>query len=271
MSSAPEEPIAEAVERDRKRREEELLLLLLLLMGQATRYAVAAQRLGHDPAQAARNVIQGNPYLEFGGLAAPLSRLLATSYADGRRRTDLMMGTRPPIDPVTPDDAAGFMANAQAIANGMTNSVTAIINQAIADGAAAGMGTRKIATSIRQAVKDAGYLGEDPRVLNVVSERAIVDTHNTGMYDGGKINPEVWGFEFSAVLDKGTTVICRTCNGTRLPKGDPWFFNHTPSMHWGCRSLLRIIRVGSIKAVATDAPSIEPAPGFGHPWFGIAA
>lgn len=271
--TADEKRQIDAVERDRREREDEMLLLLLLLLGTATSHAIAAVRLGADPSQAARNVLLGNPALDLGGLATPLARVLATSYTDGVRRTDLMIGTRPPIVPVDPARVAAYQTAATQIVSGLSQRVTGIIAQAVSDGREAGIGTRKIASSIRDAMKAGGYLGEDASILKAVTERAIVDAHGAGMWGGWK-RPEndqhLVGFIHRSVIDSVTTTICRQRNGFTRPKDDPYWEGNWPSLHHGCRSV--VLPVFKVREWSTEYPTEPPMPGFGRaPWmFGNA-
>lgn len=275
--TADEQASVNQIEQDRKRREDELLLILLLLFGSASRRAVMAVRMGHDPMYAARNVILGDPALDLPGMAPAVANLLAITHADGIRRTQLIMRRAVPgiTIPPTPQSPAPdlmpiYRAKADSMADTMSQTLADKITAAIANSRVGGLGTRKTAIELRKSLDDAGYGRDNPYLLETAAEAAIVSTHAAGMADAAQGMDEVWGFRFVAVLDKGTTVICRTCNGVRLPKSHPWFLSHTPSLHFGCRSGLLPIPVGSPNAVATTFPDIEPAPGFGHPWFGFS-
>lgn len=270
----------DAIERDRRKRERELLALLLLFFGDAINHAAYAVRLGHSAQAAASNVLLGNPSLGLMGLATPLCRLLATTYADGIIRAYRMSDTPPP-EPATlmPGAMEIYRPAAQGIANTLSNTLSAKID-AIMDGdGMVGLTARQTSTLLKSLLKSGGYgygmkpdgTRTDPYLIETTTELAIVNAHGAGMSigsDAPEVALKIWGFKFVAVLDEVTTKICKKCNGTRLPRGDIWFKTHTPSMHFNCRSALLPIYVGASNAYATDAPDIEPMPGFGRPWLG---
>lgn len=266
-----EQEAADKIEEDRKRHEAELLLLLALLFGQAIRYSGAAIRLGHDPNYAARAVILGDARLGLPGMQPATARMLATAHEDGARQAFTLLGDEPNWASGVVAEAAKpiYLTIANKTAEGMADTFTRRIGQAIAEFPPDTM-ARKQASQVEKAMQEGGYGKPDPYILRTVTEKLVVDSSNAGMMDGGARNPGLWGYEFSAVLDKATTVICRTLNGTRMPKDSDWFQTRTPSCHWGCRSILSPIKVGSKKAVATpNPPTIQAAPGFGRPWYGF--
>lgn len=266
-----EKQAADEIERKRREHEAELLLLLALLFGRAIRYSGAAIRLGHNPTDAARAVILGDPRLGLPGMQPATARMLAEAHEDGAMQAFTLIGDQPNwatgvvAEAASPTYAIIANRTAEAMADTFVRKMTDAIDETPPDTTA-----RKQATQVERAMNDAGYGRLDPYLLRTVSEKLVVDASNAGMMDGGARNPELWGYEFSAVLDTATTVICRNCNATRLPKAHPWWLTHTPSMHFGCRSILAPISVGSRKAIATsNPPTIEAAPGFGRPWHGF--
>lgn len=281
MMTPAEKSQIDAIERDRRKRERELLALLLLFFGDAINHAAYAVRLGHSPQVAASSVILGNPLLGLMGLATPLGRLLATTYADGVNRAYRMSGTPPP-DPSTliPGAMEIYRPAAQGMANMLSNTLSAKIDAAMSADGMTGLTARQASTLLKSLLKSGGYgygvkpdgTRSGPYLLETTTELAVVNAHGAGMSvgsDAPEVALKIWGFKFVAVLDDVTTKICKTCNGTRLPRGDIWFKTHTPSMHFGCRSALLPIYHGAANAYATDAPDIDPMPGFGRPWFGM--
>jgi hypothetical protein len=78
----------------------------------------------------------------------------------------------------------------------------------------------------------------------------------------------VKGFEYIAIIDDGTTDICRSYHGTKLAADHSWWRNHAPQNHFGCRSFyLPITR----DFEPTEVPVIPPAPGFGFDAMGPLA
>ena len=83
------ETIAGRIERDRSRIEPRAVRNLAGYGRRAMLHAVNAIRLGHDPAQAASDVLRGNSRLDQPGLTQYLTRMLVHADLLGRRRTRL--------------------------------------------------------------------------------------------------------------------------------------------------------------------------------------
>ena len=73
---------------------------------------------------------------------------------------------------------------------------------------------------------------------------------------------------FSTVLDHGTTACCKNAHGAVLPADHPWWADHSPPMHFNCRSDLialteeEAVRYGYTPGRRPPA-NCEPARGFG--------
>ena len=192
MSPAEQSQI-DAIERDRKRREREMLALLLIFFGDAINHAAYAVRLGHDPTQAARDVLMGNPALGLMGLSTPLTRLLATTYINGTTRSFRMASITPPDPQVAMPGALQIYAPiAQGIAGDMTQTLADRITAALADAATLGMDVRKSSTYLKGTLRGGGYgYGDkpdgtqaDPWILETATETGVVNAHGAGMWNG---------------------------------------------------------------------------------------
>lgn len=263
-----EQKAVDQIERDRHEKEEEMLLLMLLLFGEAIRYAGYAIRTGNSPTHAAQNVILGNQQLGLPGLAPAAGLILASAHAKGAARANALIAGMPaqPASPPSAQVVATYQGIATTMAQGMLNTLIGHIDDAMAAALIPVPPTAKQqASAMAETVKGEGYGPPNPFLLRTVTEKMIVDAYGAGFFLTAKASDKVWGFGFDAILDSVTTIICRTCAGTQLPKDDPWFLTHSPSMHFGCRSLLSIILFGSKRAVATaNPPTIQAAPGFGR-------
>ena len=66
---------------------------------------------------------------------------------------------------------------------------------------------------------------------------------------------KVYGFQYTAVLDRRTTNLCLSLNGRVIGPNDPDFFRLSPPNHVNCRSFwVEILKDEFIK------PAIEPIP-----------
>lgn len=71
---------------------------------------------------------------------------------------------------------------------------------------------------------------------------------------------------FDAVMDTRTTDdICRPLNGVVKPADDPWWNDHTPPLHYNCRSgtVTLTDEQAREEGITTDTPDAEPQHGWG--------
>lgn len=69
-------------------------------------------------------------------------------------------------------------------------------------------------------------------------------------------------WRFTAIMDTKTSDLCRQCNDTVLPADDRWWRDHTPPLHFNCRSTI----VGVKKGERDErGPRVHADPGFGNP------
>jgi hypothetical protein len=73
----------------------------------------------------------------------------------------------------------------------------------------------------------------------------------------------VWMFD--AILDGRETLICKACDGTKLPATDAWWSTHTPPLHHNCRSSIITLDVASAGALTKKPTSDAPDKGWGLP------
>lgn len=65
---------------------------------------------------------------------------------------------------------------------------------------------------------------------------------------------------FDAVLDGRTSPICAACNGTKLLASDAWWNDHTPPLHFNCRSTITTM---ADDGDHSEPPDVPAASGFG--------
>ena len=76
-------------------------------------------------------------------------------------------------------------------------------------------------------------------------------------------------WQFVAALDNRTTNICRPLNGKVIKADDPFWNDHTPPLHFNCRSTIRPLTEEQAKqrgiATGDEIPARVSAEGFGRP------
>lgn len=277
------------VDRDRRRLARLLAAHLLKVTDLAARHAVAAVRLGHDPEQAARRVIDGDAALGLPGLASGVAKLLGLAYVAGWRRAGLAAGlpvnhdyfaafdreaatlaldSRPPYRPDLPTLRERLAAQARAVARRVSDAVAGGIRRAV--GAVRGT-VRDRAKAVREAFTRGGWVESDAAAAAEVPHKALAEaeTAANGAYNDGadagfraEAGANLTGWQFVAVLDSATSEWCRPLNGVKVGRDDPWARAHVCPRHYHCRSLLRPI-FGPFTPTA-GPPWLPAAPGFGN-------
>lgn len=108
--------------------------------------------------------------------------------------------------------------------------------------------------------------------LETIFRTNVQHAYNAGKYDAAR-DPEALAqrpyWMFVAALDKRTTNICRPLNGKVLHADDPWWNEHTPPLHFNCRSTIRPLTEEQAKQRGItpphEAPARASAEGFGQP------
>lgn len=71
---------------------------------------------------------------------------------------------------------------------------------------------------------------------------------------------------FDAVMDSRTSDLCETCDETVRPADDPWWRQHTPPLHFNCRSSITSLTPEQAQKMGIDThgPPAMPDQGFGR-------
>ncbi len=74
-------------------------------------------------------------------------------------------------------------------------------------------------------------------------------------------------WRYDALLDNRTSAICRPLNGKVVAADDPWWKEHSPPLHHGCRSGITTLTAAQAEkeGVTEEPPDVDPASGFGMP------
>jgi hypothetical protein len=258
------------VERDRRRREALLLLLLLSYSDRAARQARAAVRVGADPVEAAADAIRGReslatgPHVHWPGLQTKLVPVITEAFYAGVVRAAQMVGVtfdvpeEPPPPPVAEQQAAD-------LADKTAAAVSRIVAGAVEEAEATGVNAAKTVRLIGESFDAAGMTHARSHAAEAAAERQVVNVYGWGQlaaWEHKSTLGRVLGFRYNAVLDEGTTPICRAYHGITLPTSHQWFKHHWPQNHWGCRGTVTPV---TRKFTATEPVYFpEPAAGFGE-------
>ncbi len=82
----------------------------------------------------------------------------------------------------------------------------------------------------------APFSAPDAGIIDAIVQPDLQIPYNASRVDASKTERGDQFFRFTAVLDKRTTDICRSLDGTMLPVDDPFWRLHSPPLHDRCRS-----------------------------------
>lgn len=143
--------------------------------------------------------------------------------------------------------------------------VFSAIDRAIADG-----------TTLEDFKTEAGaqlaesWGGEDAPKMETIFRTNVMSAYNGGRHEVlshpavKKARPYL---RFDAVTDSRISPICEALDGTVLPADDPFWRNHTPPLHFACRSVLVPLDVNEAEdeGISEKAPEVDADEGFGRP------
>lgn len=150
----------------------------------------------------------------------------------------------------------------------LVRDVQASIEAALASGVPFSEWQGEIGPKLRQAWAESGTNGGGHR-LRVIWRNNVQLAYSAGRYhqmtrDAVLAARPFWLYD--AVLDSGTTELCRGLHGTVLPASSPWWKSRIPPNHHQCRSGIRTLTRAQAEARGITAePSGESSPdGWGH-------
>lgn len=132
------------------------------------------------------------------------------------------------------------------LAGGLSDSLRLDIRNTLIEGMRTGKTTQDIVLDIAKAFEP--YIAQNIVPGTVASPwrmETLVRTNINTFYNSGRMatyktisKKAVPFFQYSAILDARTSVICTELHGTVLPADDPQLGNITPPRHFNCRSIL---------------------------------
>lgn len=123
--------------------------------------------------------------------------------------------------------------------------------------------------AIVSALQDLGMAGEDdvPAYLNTLVRTNTFEALNEARFaefTDPAVADFVMALEYAAVLDSSTTEICRELDGKVYRADSSEWDEIRPPNHFNCRSvLIPVTTVDDWSGQESEAPSVEPAEGFG--------
>lgn len=107
-----------------------------------------------------------------------------------------------------------------------------------------------------------------PQGVDVVTRTLILDHMNQGRWHAMRdpdLIERLGYYLFDAIIDDRTTVICLEYGGTLLPWDAVFWHTHWPPLHWGCRSIVRMVsrRTAGRRGISVEITDKQPTGGWG--------
>lgn len=142
------------------------------------------------------------------------------------------------IEKISPKQKGYNRRYADKLAKRQVDDLSDLINETITDNY--DLGKSGLIKALKEKVK--GYQDIRDSVTAETEANRIANQTRLAIFNKSGL---VKGVEFTAVLDKRTTTICRSRHGTRLSLKNPALPNYTPPLHARCRSYLVPIEMDS--------------------------
>ncbi len=131
-----------------------------------------------------------------------------------------------------------FRPKAASAVNEATIRLTKFVADATTDIFRRGLHTQGGIAEIRKAFDAAGVTPQSPYLLEAIYRKEVGAAYTAGRLDFNA-QPEVqeilWGYEYVTVGDDRVRESHEALDGTRKPKGDPFWDKYMPPWDWGCR------------------------------------
>jgi SPP1 gp7 family putative phage head morphogenesis protein len=279
-----------AIQQDRERRHLELLgVRAAQRIGLEARVrAIRAFRAGHDPRPVIKRVIVGDPGNGFPGTRRMIARGLVAAHLAGRYRTLLNVQGHKRLDPSlrladTPYDGAiefltrrlalsqadlakiqsDYNARALVVSEQASDALNQSLGETMLDLTRSGASVADGVQALRQTFSTEGFVpGNNYQLENIFRTQTQV-AYGAGRYNALQdpaLQDIIWGYEFVAIMDDRTTLVCQQCNGLVREKSDPVWQTYWPPNHFQCRSaVIEVLDQGEARGAL---PTIQPGNGF---------
>lgn len=279
-----------AIIQDKERRRLELLgVRAAQRIGTEARVrAIRAYKAHHDPRQVVRRVIVGDPAMGFPGTRRLIAAGLLAAHLTGRYRTLLNVQSHLRLDPSlkladTPYGGAiefltrrmnlpqselarlqqEYGAKALQVSQDAADTLNAALGETMTELTSQGAGVTDGIAALRQTFTTEGFVpGNNYQLENIFRTQTQI-AYGAGRYNALQdpaLQEIIWGYEFVAIEDDRTTLVCQQCDGVIRPKDDPFWTVYWPPNHWQCRSsVIEVLDGGENKG---ELPTVQPLPGF---------
>jgi SPP1 gp7 family putative phage head morphogenesis protein len=243
--------LLQQIDDDRKKREDDLFLLLLALSDEA--YDDATRNVYRDETVVQRVTQRFFPVGRDGrpSLKDVLNEGTATAFRAGVALSAMLLNAKPTQPAAIPQNI-GLAANVKQLPAQLIVRLKALTDT----------GKPVSRDEIKTAFDESGFSKDNPYAIKNITDTQVNTAYQAGLFTGWRNNPAVSGLYYDATLDDSTTPICLAYNGTQLPVNHPWWFGHTPSCHYLCRSTITPI-LGKFTPTANPPETPPPMPGFG--------
>lgn len=275
---------AKRIDRDRRRIELAALLASFGILRQAKRHAIAAYRLGHDPAAAVYDTLTGNGRIN--GLGPHVADAMTAAHLAGRRRsvnettrrTDIDRGILIGLLLLGDDEQTALTAEYERTAQKMIEPMAARVRDAVRQAIQSQrpQPTAKILRfSPEQAIAEtlAKQGVSAPTLLMPVADYAVQRLYEAavgiGFQDGSgavldspAVSKTIVAIRYRTMRDNRVRPTHREMEGVTRPPDDPVWESWTAPCGFGCRCVNLPVYEGEPHEMTAVLPDVEPDRGW---------
>lgn len=193
-------------------------------------------------------------------IADALTTIQKELFEVGKKTAATEMGV---AVPATKDEVRGALrlqndTLADSLANDIETAAKTAATQAISR-----KGGEIVATTASEAVGAASasidaVLTKGKAYMRTLAVTGALNVGRSAIFE--RYPEKIYGFQFSAILDKRTSATCQSLDGRVVAAGSAEFYNYAPPRHPHCRSIwVEILQDESVKPKITGIPSSIPA------------
>lgn len=194
-----------------------------------------------------------------GEISSALGNVQKELFELGKSSVALEMGVKAPA---TAKEVMGAIkVNMQKMVKELTddveNAVSGAVSQLVGKNAGSITNTQT-AQAISAAADAIDKVHEARGAINTLTLYGSLNLGRSSIFE--RYPEQIYGFQFSAIIDNATTDICLSLDGRVVKVGDADFYKFSPPLHYGCRSLfVEILNDEEFKPEATGIPSRIPS------------
>ncbi len=193
-----------------------------------------------------------------GDLSSALTNVQKEMFEAGKTAAALEMGVK---SPPTAREVMGALKVGndklvEKLTNDMSNAASLAVTQTVSKkgGLISGTGTADAVSAASEAIDK---VLEAKARLHTLTLMGSLNLGRASIFE--RYPEQIYGFQFSAIIDENTTDTCLSLDGRVVLSGSSDFYSYSPPLHYNCRSIwVEILQDEEYKPEADDIPNRIP-------------